>query len=102
MVVFEPQVGKRCGYDAVLFNAWWTVDEAIKQTVFDPFEDVMQQLGGRAHWGKLHKRQDLGYLRAVYPGWESFEAVRAKYDPNQMFNTLSCHSSRQKQSIVDG
>jgi L-gulono-1,4-lactone dehydrogenase len=86
----QSYLGPNAGYDAVLFNTWWTVDEAIKLNVFDPFEDVMQQLGARAHWGKLHKRQDIGYLRAVYPGWESFEAVRAKLDPNQMFDTLNC------------
>jgi L-gulono-1,4-lactone dehydrogenase len=85
----ESCLGPNAGYDAVLFNTWWTVDEAIKLTVFDPFEDVMQRLGGRAHWGKLHKRQDIGYLRAVYPRWDSFEAVRARLDPNQMFDTLN-------------
>lgn len=82
-------LGPNAGHDAVLFNTWWTVDDAIKLTVFDPFEDVMQRLGGRAHWGKLHKPQDIGYLRAVYPGWDRFEAVRARLDPNQMFDTLN-------------
>jgi L-gulono-1,4-lactone dehydrogenase len=86
----QSYLGPNAGHDAVLFNTWWTVDEAIKLKVFDPFEDLMQRLGARAHWGKLHKRQDIGYLRAVYPGWESFEAVRAKFDPDQMFDTLNC------------
>jgi FAD/FMN-containing dehydrogenase/predicted dehydrogenase len=85
----QSYLGPNAGHDAVLFNTFWRVDEADKLTAFDPFEDVMLRLGGRAHWGKLHKQQDIGYLRAAYPGWDTFEAVRAKFDPNQMFNTLN-------------
>jgi L-gulono-1,4-lactone dehydrogenase len=91
----QSYLGPNAGYDAVLFNAWWMVDQAVKLSVFDPFEDVMQRLGARAHWGKLHKRQDIGYLRAVYPGWDSFEAVRARFDPNQMFDTLNRAAERE-------
>jgi hypothetical protein len=91
----QSYLGPNAGYDAVMFNTWWTVDEAVKLNIFDPFENVMQRLGARAHWGKLHKRQDVGYLRAVYPGWESFEAVRAKFDPDQMFDTLNCTARRE-------
>jgi predicted dehydrogenase/FAD/FMN-containing dehydrogenase len=91
----QSYLGPNAGYDAVLFNAWWMVDQAIKLSVFDPFENVMQRLGARAHWGKLHKRQDIGYLRAVYPGWDSFEAVRGRFDPNQMFDTLNRATERE-------
>ena len=85
----QSYLGPNAAHDAVLFNTFWEVDEADKLTVFDPFEDVMLRLGARAHWGKLHKQQDIGYLRAAYPGWDSFEAVRAKFDPNQMFDALN-------------
>jgi len=83
----QSYLGPNAGYDSVLFNTWWVVDDAVKLKVFDPFENVMQRLGARPHWGKLHRRPDIEYLRAVYPGWDSFEAVRTRFDPNQMFAT---------------
>jgi predicted dehydrogenase/FAD/FMN-containing dehydrogenase len=82
----QSYLGPNSGQDAVLFNTYWFVDEAVKLTVFDLFEDVMMRLGGRPHWGKLHKRQDIEYLRRVYPEWDKFETVRAKFDPDQMFD----------------
>jgi predicted dehydrogenase/FAD/FMN-containing dehydrogenase len=81
----EAYLGPNAGYDAMLFNTYWFVDEAIKLTVFDLFEDVMMGLGGRPHWGKLHKRQSVDYLGSVYPEWNEFETVRAKFDPDRMF-----------------
>jgi L-gulonolactone oxidase len=82
----QSYLGPNSGHDAVLFNAYWFVGEAIKLSVFDLFEDVMMSLGGRPHWGKLHKRRDVKYLRSVYPEWDKFETVRAKFDPNQTFD----------------
>jgi L-gulono-1,4-lactone dehydrogenase len=82
----QSYLGPNSGQDAVLFNTYWFVDEAIKLTVFDLFEDVMMRLGGRPHWGKLHRPQDVEYLRSVYPDWDKFETVRAKFDPGQIFD----------------
>ena len=82
----QSYLGPNSGQDAVLFNTYWFVDEAVKLTVFDLFEDVMMRLGGRPHWGKLHKRQEVEYLRSVYPEWDKFESVRAKFDPDQVFD----------------
>ena len=82
----QSYLGPNSGQDAVLLNTYWFVDEAAKLTVFDLFEDVMMRLGGRAHWGKLHRRHDIEYLRRVYPEWDKFEAVRAKFDPDQIFD----------------
>ena len=79
-------LGPNSGRDAVLFNTFWFVDHAIKLSVFDLFEDLMMRLGARPHWGKLHKRQDVEYLRSVYPGWDEFETMRAKFDPDQIFD----------------
>ena len=81
----QSYLGPNAGYDLVLLNTWWLADEAVKLKIFDPFENVMRQLGARPHWGKLHRRPDIEYLRAAYPGWSSFEAVRKRFDPNQMF-----------------
>jgi L-gulono-1,4-lactone dehydrogenase len=86
----QSYLGPNSGQDAVLFNTYWFVDEAVKLEVFDLFEDVMMRLGGRPHWGKLHKRQDIEYLRRVYPEWDKFETVRAKFDPNQIFDPPNC------------
>jgi hypothetical protein len=91
----QSYLGPNSGHDAVLFNTFWFVDEAIKLTVFDLFEDLMMRLGGRPHWGKLHKRQDLEYLRRVYPEWDKFETVRAKFDPNRMFDPPTRESLRE-------
>jgi L-gulono-1,4-lactone dehydrogenase len=90
----QSYLGPNSGQDAVLFNTYWFVDEAVTLSVFDLFEDVMG-LGGRPHWGKLHKRQDVEYLRSVYPEWDKFETVRAKFDPNQMFDPPNRVSLRE-------
>jgi L-gulono-1,4-lactone dehydrogenase len=82
-------LGPNAGYDSVLFNTWWFVDEAVKMKVFDSFEDLMLRLGARPHWGKLHRRVDIEYLRAVYPDWDRFEAVQLRVDPNHMFSPAS-------------
>ena len=81
----QSYLGPNSGYDAMLFNTFWFVDEAVKLSVFDLFEDAMMRLGGRPHWGKLHKRQEVEHLRSVYPEWDKFETVRTKLDPNQTF-----------------
>ena len=91
----ESYLGPNSGRDAVLFNTFWFVDHAVKLSVFDPFEDVMMRLGGRPHWGKLHKRQNVEYLRSVYPEWDKFETVKAKFDPNQMFDPPNRVSLRE-------
>jgi FAD/FMN-containing dehydrogenase len=88
----QSYIGPNSGQDAVLFNTYWFVDEAVKLAVFDLFEDVVMRLGGRPHWGKLHKRQDIEYLRRVYPEWDKFETVRAKFDPDQIFDPPSRQS----------
>ena len=85
----QSYLGPNAGYDAALFNTYWFVDEATKLTVFDPFEEVMLSLGGRPHWGKIHKRQGVDYLRSVYPDWDKFETMRAKFDPKGMFEPPS-------------
>ncbi|MFT4799800.1 MAG: FAD/FMN-containing dehydrogenase, partial [Candidatus Azotimanducaceae bacterium] len=48
---------------------------------FDLIEPIFWKYGGRPHWGKLHT---LGApeLRALYPNFEKFEALRASLDPS--------------------
>jgi L-gulono-1,4-lactone dehydrogenase len=75
--------------DAVLFNLWWFVDEARKHEVFTQFEETMQALHAKPHWGKLHSVPTKAYMRAAYPKWEMFEAVRQKYDPKCLFSIFA-------------
>jgi FAD-linked oxidoreductase len=45
---------------------------------------AMDELGGRPHWGKRHFAT-AATLRARYPEWERFQAVRARLDPGGRF-----------------
>jgi FAD/FMN-containing dehydrogenase len=79
-------LGPNAGSDAVLFNLWWLVDEKSKLTVFDSFEETMNSLHARPHWGKFHRAPDIEYMQRAYPCWKEFEAVRSRFDPDQIFS----------------
>jgi L-gulonolactone oxidase len=51
---------------------------------FEAVEAIMDELGGRPHWGKRHF-QTAATLRARYPDWDRFQAVRARLDPRGLF-----------------
>jgi L-gulonolactone oxidase len=51
---------------------------------FRAVEEIMDELGGRPHWGKRHF-QTAATLRGRYPGWDRFQAVRARLDPEGRF-----------------
>jgi L-gulonolactone oxidase len=55
---------------------------------FEPYfrgvEQVMDGLGGRPHWGKMHF-QSAATLAPRYPEWDAFQAVRRKLDPENRF-----------------
>jgi FAD-linked oxidoreductase len=55
---------------------------------FEPYfravEAVMDELGGRPHWGKRHF-QTAATLRGRYPDWDRFQAVRRRLDPEGRF-----------------
>ncbi|MEZ4503931.1 MAG: D-arabinono-1,4-lactone oxidase [Dehalococcoidia bacterium] len=54
------------------------------QQYFEGVEAIMSDLDGRPHWGKLHF-QTHETLRARYPRWDEFQAVRRELDPNGRF-----------------
>lgn len=54
------------------------------QQYFEAVEDIMDDYGGRPHWGKLHF-QTSESLAQRYPEWERFQAVRARLDPDGRF-----------------
>jgi L-gulono-1,4-lactone dehydrogenase len=51
---------------------------------FHAVEAIMDELGGRPHWGKRHF-QTAATLRSRYPEWDRFAAVRARLDPEGRF-----------------
>lgn len=51
---------------------------------FRAVEAVMNELGGRPHWGKRHF-QSAATLRERYPEWDRFQAVRLRLDPQGRF-----------------
>jgi L-gulonolactone oxidase len=51
---------------------------------FRGVEAIMDPLGGRPHWGKLHY-QTASTLAPKYPQWESWQAVRRRLDPEGRF-----------------
>jgi FAD-linked oxidoreductase len=51
---------------------------------FDLFESIVKPHGGRPHWGKMHTL-DAEQLRARYPHFDDFRAVRAQLDPSARF-----------------
>jgi FAD-linked oxidoreductase len=54
------------------------------QPYFRAVEAIMDELGGRPHWGKRHF-QTAATLRSRYPDWDRFQAVRARLDPQGRF-----------------
>jgi L-gulono-1,4-lactone dehydrogenase len=55
------------------------------QQYFEAVEDIMDDYGGRPHWGKLHF-QTAETLAPRYPEWELFQKVRKRLDPKGMFS----------------
>jgi FAD-linked oxidoreductase len=54
------------------------------QPYFRAVEAIMVALEGRPHWGKRHF-QTAATLRPRYPGWDRFQAVRRRLDPEGRF-----------------
>jgi L-gulonolactone oxidase len=54
------------------------------ESFFRGVEEIMDDYGGRPHWGKRHY-QRAETLRERYPAWERFQSVRARLDPDGVF-----------------
>lgn len=54
------------------------------ESFFRAVEQIMDDYAGRPHWGKRHY-QSAGTLRARYPHWDRFAAVRDRLDPERVF-----------------
>ena len=64
---------------------------AVHRYVGEPFEQyfrgveaIMDPLGGRPHWGKMHY-QTAATLAPRYPEWDRFQGVRRRTDPEGRF-----------------
>jgi L-gulono-1,4-lactone dehydrogenase len=55
------------------------------QQYFEAVEDIMNDYGGRPHWGKLHFQTGEA-LAPRYPQWDHFQSVRARLDPEGRFS----------------
>jgi L-gulono-1,4-lactone dehydrogenase len=51
---------------------------------FRGVERIMDDYGGRPHWGKRHF-QTAATLASRYPDWEAFQSVRRRLDPDGVF-----------------
>ncbi|PVW06213.1 FAD-linked oxidoreductase [Microbacterium sp. Gd 4-13] len=71
--------GRESGYIAV--HRYWREDPT---EYFEAVGEVMRGFAGRPHWGKEHS---LGAdeLRALYPRFDDFLAVRDRLDPDRLF-----------------
>jgi L-gulonolactone oxidase len=68
-------------------NAYIAV-HVFEGTEYEPYfrgvERIMDDYGGRPHWGKLHF-QSVETLAPRYPEWDRFQAVRRRLDPEGRF-----------------
>ena len=53
---------------------------------FQGVEGIMDDYGGRPHWGKMHF-QTAATLAPRYPRWDEFQALRARLDPDGRFTS---------------
>jgi L-gulono-1,4-lactone dehydrogenase len=92
-IAFPLEVRFAAGDDALLSTAHGreTCYIAVHQyrgmefeTCFRAIEAIMDEYGGRPHWGKRHY-QTAATLAGRYPGWTRFQAVRARLDPGGAF-----------------
>jgi L-gulonolactone oxidase len=74
-----PSYGRESCYVAV---------HVYRGTAFESYfrgvETIMASYGGRPHWGKRHYAT-AAQLRDRYPEWDTFQAVRARLDPDGVF-----------------
>src|SRR5690606_32330028 len=71
--------GRPSGYIAV--HRYWRADPT---EYFEAVERICLEYGGRPHWGKLHTLT-AEQLRARYPRFDDFVALRDRLDPERRF-----------------
>lgn len=71
--------GRSSAYIAV--HRYWREDP---REYFEAVEEIMLRFDGRPHWGKMHTL-DAAALRARYPRFDDFTALRDRLDPDRLF-----------------
>lgn len=91
--MFPIEVRASAGDDIPLSTAhgrrsgWIAVHQYIGtpyESYFQGVEGIMNDHGGRPHWGKLHF-QNASTLAPRYPEWSRFQETRAALDPHGTF-----------------
>ncbi|HEX7058225.1 MAG TPA: D-arabinono-1,4-lactone oxidase [Solirubrobacterales bacterium] len=54
---------------------------------FEAVEEIMNDYGGRPHWGKRHF-QTAETLAPRFPRWDKFQAARDELDPGRVFTNV--------------
>jgi L-gulonolactone oxidase len=75
----SPAQGRITGYVAVR-----QYHRRPHESYFQAVAAIARAMGGRPHWGKIHD-QDADSLRASYPHFDDFRAVRDRVDPTRVF-----------------
>jgi len=81
------------GTDVVRIDVFWFANSPGRpDTAFYPqFWDLLQPFNFRPHWGKFlppaDGAQGVAYLQAQYPNFGAWLALRAQFDPQQVFVT---------------
>jgi len=92
-VGFPLELRVVAGDDALLSTAYGrdTAYIAVHQyrgmefeTYFRAVEAIMDEYGGRPHWGKRHY-QSAATLAPRYPEWDRFQEIRRRLDPDGRF-----------------
>ena len=68
-------------------TAYIAVHRFVRESYFEYFgavEEVLQDAGGRPHWGKLHTMRARDFAEA-YPRFGEFLALRDEVDPDRVF-----------------
>ncbi|GAB3613039.1 FAD-binding oxidoreductase [Humibacter ginsengisoli] len=70
--------------DVLGIHFTWKRDQAGVEAVLPAIEDALFPLGARPHWGKLFL-DTHGVIPSLYPRFDDFRALVAKYDPHRVF-----------------
>jgi FAD/FMN-containing dehydrogenase len=65
----------------------YMAESADIEEYFTAFEQIMQGLGGRPHWGKEHSVTPA-YVRSVWPMAQRFSELRRELDPRAVFDNV--------------
>ena len=72
------------GHDVLGIHFTWMRDQAAVEKVVAALEAALFPLGARPHWGKVFVDAD-GVVPSLYPRFDNFRALVAKYDPKGVF-----------------